>query len=259
MIFHWWKARRRTRILSAPFPSSWNEWLDRDIPQVALLAESQQQRLRDLTQILVAEKNWEGCNGLILTEEMQVVIAGMAALLVAGFPEAEYFDHVASILVYPESYVAQSTRILGSGTVIEGPQARIGEAWHRGPVIVSWEDIQYTIENETFGRNVVLHEFAHQLDMLNGRIADGEPILPTVERAQTWNAVMQSAFDQLVTACRQGERTLIDCYGATSRAEFFAVTTELFFEGPTPLRHWHPEVYAELSRYYGLDPAGWGA
>ena len=258
MIFHWWKARRRARLLKTPYPPHWNDILAESIPQIAMLTAVQQKKLRRQIQIFVAEKNWEGCNGLELTEEMRVTIAAMACLLVVGLAEEEYFDHVASILVYPDSYVAKNVQMLGSGTLVEGPQARIGEAWYRGPVLVSWSDIQQTTRNETFGRNVVLHEFAHQLDMLNGRVADGEPLLPSRDRIRSWNAVMQSAFDQLVTACHQGDRTLIDCYGATSRAEFFAVVTELFFEGPTPLRHWHPEVYVELVRFYGLDPARWG-
>lgn len=258
MIFHWWKAHRRAQIVSRTFPPDWDEILSRSIPQIPLLTAAQQQRVRQFVQIFMAEKNWEGCNGLVLTEEMRVVISGMGGLLVAGLPEAEYFDHVLSILIYPESYVAKNVQMLEGGGLIEGPQARIGEAWYRGPVIVSWEDIQETIRNDTFGRNVVLHEFAHQLDMLNGRISDGVPILPSREREETWNLVMQRGFDQLVAACRQGERTLIDSYAATNRAEFFAVVTELFFEAPTPLRHWHPDVYDEMSRFYGQDPAGWG-
>jgi len=258
MIVEWWRRRRRAKILTTPFPAAWKEIIAETIPQAAFLTDVQQARFRRLTQIFVAEKNWEGCNGLELTEEMRVVIAGMASLLVAGFPEEEYYDHVLSILVYPESYIARNTQMLGAGTVIEGPQARIGEAWYRGPVIVSWADIQQTATNATFGRNVVLHEFAHQLDMLNGRVADGNPILPSHERFHRWEEVMQQGFGQLSAACRQGRPTLIDCYGGTSRAEFFAVVTELFFEGPTPLRHWHPDIYRELSTFYGLDPANWG-
>jgi len=258
MIFNWLKARRRARILKTPFPLHWNEIIRQSVPQIEVLTGSQQQRLRRRLQIFVAEKNWEGCNGLKLTEEMRVIIATMACLLVAGFEEEEYYDHVLSILIYPDSYVARNTQVLGTGTVIEGQQARIGEAWYRGPVILSWNDISETARNETFGRNVVLHEFAHQLDMLNGRAADGIPMLASEMHLKQWKAIMQAAYDQLVAACRDGQRTLIDCYGATSPAEFFAVTTELFFEAPTPLRHWHPDVYHQLSRFYGLDPANWG-
>src|SRR5690606_5526637 len=120
------------------------------IPQIAMLTADQQKKLRRQIQIFVAEKNWEGCNGLELTEEMRVTIAAMACLLVVGLAEEEYFDHVASILVYPDSYVAKNVQMLGSGTLVEGPQARIGEAWYRGPVLVSWSDIQQTTRNETF-------------------------------------------------------------------------------------------------------------
>lgn len=258
MIFNWLKARRRNKVLASPFPIEWDAILQHSIPQVEVLTTEQQDKLRRWVRIFVAEKNWEGCNGLKLTEEMRVTIAAMAGLLVVGFPYEEYFDHVLSILVYPDSYVMKNTQVLGTGTVIEGQQARAGEAWYRGPVIVSWADIQETARNETFGRNVVLHEFAHQLDMLNGRVADGEPVMGSPEKLVKWNGVMQSAYDQLVAACSNGERSLIDCYGATSRAEFFAVTTELFFEAPTPLRHWYPAVYEQLAEFYSLDPAQWG-
>lgn len=258
MIFGWLKKQRRKKILATPFPEHWNTILETHIPQVEVLTPEQQNRLRRQTQVFVAEKNWEGIDGLQLTETIQVTIAGMMALLIVGLPEEEYFDHVLSILVYPDLYVMKKTSALGATGVLESHEARVGEAHYRGPVIVSWSDVSETARNESFGRNVVLHEFAHQLDMLNGRFADGNPQLPSPDRYREWDEVMQRGFEELSRACRSGERTLIDCYGATNRAEFFAVTTELFFEAPTPLRYWHPDIYQQLSRFYGLDPANWG-
>lgn len=258
MVFGWLKRQRRRKILADSFPAHWNTILNTHIPQVEVLTSAQQERLRRQTQVFVAEKNWEGIDGLELTETIQVTIAGMMALLVVGLPEEEYFDHVLSILVYPDHYVMKKTSALGTTGVLESHEARVGEAHYRGPVIVSWSDVSETARNESFGRNVVLHEFAHQLDMLNGRFADGNPLLPAEERFREWNEVMQREYEELSRACQSGQRTLIDCYGATNRAEFFAVTTELFFEAPTPLRHWHRDVYQQLCAFYGLDPANWG-
>jgi MtfA peptidase len=209
-------------------------------------------------QVLVAEKNWEGCHGLTLTEEMKVTIAAQACLLVVALPEDIYFDHVLSILVYPTGYIAPETPIGRGGIVIdEGGQARLGEAWWRGPVILSWEHALAGGRLTTPGHNLVLHEFAHQLDMMNGRTVDGTPQLSNVEQMRRWAAVMEPAYQQLIHECEHDGHGFIDCYGATNRAEFFAVLTESFFERPESLKSHKPQVYEVLSHYYRLDPASW--
>ncbi|WP_437186281.1 zinc-dependent peptidase [Planctomicrobium sp. SH668] len=258
MFFNWLKSRRRAQILSNAISQRWKELISLRVPQVDFLKAAQREKLYRHTQIFVAEKNWEGLNGLTLTEDMKVTIAAMMGLLVCGFREDEYFDHVLSILVQPGAYVAKSRQQIGTGMIIEGQQARAGEAWYRGPVIVSWEDVSATAENETFGHNVVIHEFAHQLDMLNGRIADGDPIMESDAHFDRWDTVMGSEYNNLINRYQSGQRDVIDHYATTNRAEFFAVTTEMFFEAPTPLRYWHPEVYEQLSDFYRLDPASWG-
>jgi MtfA peptidase len=258
MIFNWLKQRRRARILATPFPKLWDEIIRDNVRHACLLTSDQKQKLRRLVRIFVAEKKWEGCGGLTLTDEMKVTIATQACLLVVGMNEDWLFEHVLSILVYATGYVAPESHA-GTGFVIDAGQPRLGEAWWRGPVILSWADALAGGRWESPGRNLVLHEFAHQLDMMNGRICDGAPPLGTREQHERWVSVLGPIFDQLVKDCRNGRRGLIDCYGAKNPAEFFAVMTEAFFENPEVLRNHHEEAYGVLCDFYGLDPAEWNA
>jgi Mlc titration factor MtfA (ptsG expression regulator) len=257
MIFNWLKQRRRAKILATPFPENWNQTIRDNVRHACLLTSEQQQKLCRLVRIFVAEKNWEGCGGLILTDEMKVTIAAQACLLVVGMNEDWLFEHVLSILVYATGYVAPESHVSGTGLVMDAVQPRLGEAWWRGPVILSWADSLAGGRMESPGRNLVLHEFAHQLDMMNGRICDGTPPLKTRELHDRWVSVLGPVFDQLVKDCRSGRRGRIDCYGAKNPAEFFAVMTEAFFEHPGALRHHYEEAYSILRDFYGLDPAEW--
>ncbi len=256
MFLKWLKRRRRNRILSQPFPDKWNAILTANVFHDQLLSVELRARLRRLIQVFVAEKNWEGCNGFKITEEVKVTIAAQACLLVVGLQD-EYFDHVLSILVYPNSYVAQTREITRGGVVVEGGHARLGEAWWRGPVILSWSDVLSGGRRESSGSNLVFHEFAHQLDMMNGRTVDGTPPLKTRQQLRRWVEVMEPEYQRLVEDCRHGHHGFIDCYGATNVAEFFAVLTECFFERPQLLNMHHPLIYDVLSDYFRLDPMSW--
>ncbi len=253
MLLSWWKQHRRQRLLSEPFPEPWRDILRRNVRHYARLPDNRQQRLEQRVQVFVAEKNWEGCNGVVVTDEMRVTIAAQACLLVLAIEDA-YYDHVLSILIYPTAFVARDVQITRAGVVVEGRQARLGEAWYRGPVIVSWEDALAGGRQTDPGRNLVLHEFAHQLDMQNGRELDGTPPLPSPDLAPRWADVMEREFQQLRRDCRSHRRPLIDCYGTTNRAEFFAVATETFFERPVALRSRHPDLFDVLRAYYRQDP-----
>lgn len=257
MLFNWFKNRRRARILATSFPERWNQLIRDNCVHDQHLTSQQQSKLRRLIQIFVAEKNWEGCGGLTMTDEIKVSIAAQACLLVVGMEEDQFFDHVLSILVYPTGYVAGGTHVSSNGVVFEGGQPRLGEAWWRGPVVLSWAEARAGGRKETHGHNLVLHEFAHQLDMLNGRITDGTPPLKTQEEHDRWISVLGPEFERLVVNCRQGYHGFIDCYGATNPAEFFAVITETFFERPHALQMHHPDAYDVLCEYYRLDPAKW--
>ena len=257
MLVNWFKKRRRARILATPFPERWNQLIRDNFLHDQHLTSEQQKKLRRLIRIFVAEKNWEGCGGLMMTDEIKVSIAAQACLLVVGMDEDQFFDHVLSILVYPAGYVAGGTHVSSNGVVLEGGQPRLGEAWWRGPVVLSWAEARAGGRMETPGRNLVLHEFAHQLDMLNGRITDGTPPLKTQAEHDRWISVLGPEFERLVENCRHGHHGFIDCYGATNPAEFFAVITETFFERPNSLRLHHQAAYDVLSEYYCLNPVQW--
>ncbi len=254
MIFTWLKRRRRQRLRAQPFPDKWSEILRHNVYHFARLADAEQAKLRGDVQVLVAEKNWEGCGGLTMTDEIKVTIAGQAALLVLGFHE-QYFDMVQSILVYPDAYAAPGHMMTKGGVVLEGEHHREGEAWYRGPVVLSWSDVLAGGRHGSDSDNLVLHECAHQLDMQNGRVADGIPPLESREQYDRWQRVIHAEFERLQRDCWHGRPTLLDCYGTTNIAEFFAVSTECFFERPQEMRADHPDLYEILRDFCRQDPA----
>ena len=254
MFFRWLKNRRRRALIGEPFRPSWLDVLRHNVRLYAALTADEQATVRNYVRVFVAEKHWEGCGGLEMTDEIRVTIAAHVAILVLGFGE-QYFDRVLSILVYPTAYVAPGRTIGASGVVLEGDSFREGETWYRGPIVLAWSDVLAGGREERHGSNVVLHEFAHQLDMLNGRNVDGTPPLETDEQYRRWNEVFDDHYRRLVDDCQQGHPTLLDCYGATSPAEFFAVASEMFFMRPQALEHRHPELYAIFSEFYRQQPA----
>jgi Mlc titration factor MtfA (ptsG expression regulator) len=254
MLFSWRKHEHRSQIVSEPFPTEWNGILKRNVHHDNQLSVQEKEKLRDDLRILISEKNWEGCDGLTITDEIKVTIAGLASLLLLSF-EDRYFDMVQSILVYPHPYVRTGHTPLGGGIVIEGESHREGETSYRGPVILSWPDSLAGGHGQAHGSNLVLHEFAHQLDMENGRDVDGTPLLETQEQYGRWQNVMEVEFTRLENDCRNDHRTLIDCYGTTNPAEFFAVCTECFFESSQKMELQHTELYAILKDFYKQDPA----
>ena len=250
-LFGWLRARRRSKLIREPFPQDWEEVLYENVRFYAALDSDQRERFRHYVQIFVREKNWEGCGGQVMTDEIKVTIAGFVGVLVSGLPP-EYFDNVLSILVYPEAYRAPAQTPAGSGVVIEGHSDREGEAWYRGPVILSWSDVTADARGFNPGHNLVLHEFAHQLDMLNGSHADGTPPM-RFAKLEGWEKTMQRGYRTLLQQCQIGANWL-DAYATTNRAEFFAVTTEAFFETPREFQWQMPEVYEALQDFYQVDP-----
>lgn len=255
MFFSWLRQRSRRRLLARPFPDEWTKILSRNVYHFAHLTEFEQGKLCDALRILVSEKNWEGCGGLSMTDEIKVTIAAQAALLLLGFEDEEYFSKVQSILVYPDAYVAEGHTITKGGVVLEGQSHREGEAWYRGPVILSWADALSGARHQARGSNLVLHEFAHQLDMQNGRVVDGTPPLSTREQYDRWQRVVKEEFERLDRDCCHDRPTLLDCYGSTNIGEFFAVSTECFFERSREMRDVLPLLYAILRDFYRQDPA----
>lgn len=245
----WWRRRQRERLANLPLPSAWREELER-WESYRRVPQALRPRLEALVRIFLAEKQFVGCNGVVVTDEMRVAIAFQACLLVLGIDE-HVFDELRTILVYPDEFVVQESWD-EDGIVTEGESVLSGQAWDTSRIILSWRDV----EEAGDGYNVVLHEFAHYLDEEAGAI-NGAPRLATPADHDRWSQVMQQAFEELRARAEAGEETFLDPYGAHDEAEFFAVATETFFELPQELAAEHPALYAELKAYYRLDPAQW--
>lgn len=183
---------------------------------------------------------------------MKVTIAGQACLMTLGL-EGDPFGNVLSILIYPTGYAVPEERRY-EGWSISGEAPRLGESWYRGPVILSWADVRRDSRHPGEGQNLVWHEFAHQIDMLD-RSTNGTPPLADRQQRRRWHDVMTAAYEQLCSDAEEGRATLLDTYGANSEAEFFAVATECFFDCPADLRIEHPGLYDLLREYYRQDPA----
>jgi Mlc titration factor MtfA (ptsG expression regulator) len=217
------------------------------------LSDDQLDRLKGFVRILIAEKDWVGMDGLNLTDEIQVVIAGHAGLLTLGFGEPYYFDRLYTIIVHPREFITRRSR-LDVSTGLDTDEERLGEAWHRGPIILSWQAIRDT--TGVSGSNLVIHEFAHHVDSLGGTM-DGVPPLANPRQEQHWQQTMEREFHRLLRDARSGEATLLDQYGATHPAEFFAVASECFFEKPRAMRARHEALYRMLAEFYQQDVAAW--
>ena len=252
-MFGFFKKRRRERLRKRVFPRDWLEIIERNDPYYRHLPPEDQHELQGLIQIFLAEKRFEGCGGLEMTDEIRVTIAAQACLLLLH-RETDIYPGLYSILVYPDAYVAPAAGRDPMGAVRADLEVRLGESWNRGAIVLSWSDALHGALDIHDGLNVVLHEFAHQLDIEDGH-ADGAPVLPAPAMYAAWARVLGHEFESLIEHVRRRQPTLIDRYGAVSPAEFFAVVTELFFEKPSELKARHPELYAELVKFYRQDPA----
>jgi Mlc titration factor MtfA (ptsG expression regulator) len=255
MFLAWLKQRRRRRILTTPFPPRWLTILEENVPYYRFLSQPEQARLRDDLRIFITEKTWEGCGELEVSDAMKVTVAALACLLVLGM-RPYYFERVQSILLYPEGFTVPNREALAAGVVLEGEAELEGQAHYRGPVILSWAELLDDVHHPGRGRNLVIHEFTHQLDMLNGA-ADGTPPLADEKQARSWQKVMSSEFNRLRDKADEGLPSLLDDYGAEDEAEFFAVASECFFDRPMDLRRQHRRLYDVLRDYYRQDPATW--
>jgi Mlc titration factor MtfA (ptsG expression regulator) len=251
-MFGLFKRRRREWLRAQPFPPAWVSILETNCPFYQGLTAEDRRELLGHIRVFLDEKHFEGCGGLELTDEIKVTIAAQASLLLLH-RETDYYRRLITILVYPGAYVARGIEAIGGGAVLEGDVARLGEAWTEGVVVLSWDDVRKGASDIRDGHNVVLHEFAHQLDQEDGA-ADGAPILEHRTRYVAWARVLGAEYEQLRRDSERGRRTVLDEYGATNPAEFFAVATECFFEKPARLQKKHPELYEELKAYYRQDP-----
>lgn len=250
----WWTRRRRARLLRRPFPAAWQRILQQHVPLAARLPAPLRQRLQQLVQIFIAEKPFIGCNGQRIDDRVRVSIAAQACLLLLGQDGTHCYPRLRQVLVYPEPFVVPRRQWLPGGVLHEQPQALAGESWVQGQVILAWSEVRAGTDAAGDGRNVVLHEFAHQIDQ-DGGDADGRPWRADAATAERFAAVMAAAFERL----QHEASATLDPYGASAPAEYFAVATEAFFERPQALAAEAPQVYAELARLYRLNPAAWAA
>ncbi len=247
------RERRHKKIARQPFPAEWLAILERNVPLFARLPESDREELKRHVLIFMAEKEFEACGGLRITDEIKVTIAAQACILLLH-RQTEYYPGLKSILVYPRAYVVDRTPHLLGGTILEGRDIRLGESWHRGAVVLSWDDVRRSAADIQDGQNVVLHEFAHQLDSSGGK-GDSTPVLESASSFLAWARALGEDFEKFRRDIRENRAEVLDEYGAVDPAEFFAVATECFFEQPKELQQVYPRLYDELKRFYQQDPA----
>lgn len=250
-MFGWWTRYRRRRIWKQPWPAAWTAILERNVGLFHGLSMNERFKLRRIVQILVTEKHWEGHSELDVDDEVRVTIAGTAGLMLLGVDDF-YFDNVRTIILFPHPVKRKAQR----GMLVDEETHHAGEAWQGGPIVLSWSDALWNARHPGNGHNLVIHEFSHALDGLDGEMG-GNPVFPESALAERWETVCEREYRQLVRAAREGTETLLDPYGASNRAEFFAVVSETFFELPHDLRRWHPELFELLQAYYRLDPRRW--
>lgn len=250
-----WQRARRARIRWQPFPPAWRAILRQRMPYFATLPADLQLQLKKHIQVLLAEKPFIGCAGLVVNDDMRVLVAAQASLLLLN-RGAGYFPNLREVLIYPGAFVVAREQRDAAGLVSEGRRVLAGESWQRGQLILSWDDVLAGAADPGDGHNVVIHEFAHQLDQQSGR-ANGAPFLGRRDRYARWAATLGEAFAELQQQVARGEVTLIDAYGASDPAEFFAVVSEVFFERPQALADERPALYREFVGYYRVDPLSW--
>lgn len=235
---------------AGPLCDAWRESLQRNVALSRRLSTEERQELESAGRVFLGEKKFEGCGGLAMTDEIRCSIAGQACIMALGFTDF-YFDYVRTVLVYPGEYRATDKRFRPDEI-----SDRIGEAHYRGPVVLSWRDAVMGMRYPADRPNVVVHEFAHQLDMISGIAEGGGHPGSRRERAR-WRTILLTELERLVQESVRGRATLLDQYGAENPAEFFAVASECFFGRPLALRRRHPELFQVLSECYHLDPARW--
>ena len=252
MLFSWLRARRRRALAERPFPAAWDEVLVRLVKQVQWLDAAAVDRLRRWMLVFLGEKRFEGCGGLEISDEIRVAVAGQAGLVALGFA-AEHFDGLRSVLVYPGDYLVPRTTTLAGGGELEWREARVGETWSGGSMVLSWPGVVAGGRLRDGPRSVVIHECAHLVDLLDGEI-DGVPPLASRSARAAWVAAFADCRDRFEAALDDGRSTAFDEYAAESAAEFFAVASECFFQDPHRLVRHDRQLYGLLQEAWRQDP-----
>jgi len=256
LLLAWGLPRWRLRqALARPLSNTQLAIVERNVVQYRGMAVPLREQLQGLVKRFLHEKTFVGCAGLEVTEEMRVTIAAQACLLLLN-RTTEVYPGLHAVLVYPGAFLVPRKQVDPGGVVTETRQDLLGESWGDGRVILSWDHVRRAGHDPEGAQNVVLHEFAHQLDSESGS-TNGAPLLGSAERYRRWSETLARDFELLRRETYWGQRDVLDPYGASSPAEFFAVATESFFEQPHALAARHPELYAEFQRYFRVDPRDW--
>lgn len=256
VLLAWFVPRwRLARVLARPLSASQLGIIERNVAQYRGMSGELRPQLQRLVKQFLHQKTFVGCAGLEVTEEMRVTIAAQACLLLLNRPSRVYPD-LRAVLVYPGAFLVPRREQDAAGVVTETRQDLLGESWGDGRVVLSWEHVRRAGLAPEGTHNVVLHEFAHQLDSESGS-NNGAPFLGSPARYRSWSQTLARDFALLRRDAYWGQRDVLDPYGATNPAEFFAVATESFYEQPHELAARHPELYAEFQAYYRVDPREW--
>ncbi len=255
LIFRYWsKRQKRSTLLAASLNDHQRQIIQSQVPILRKLPMDLHARLEGKMNLFLDQVRFFGCDGLDVTEDMELSIAAQACLLVVNTDT--WYDNLTTILIYPNAFKSRQQRRSGY-VVSEKEVVRTGESWDRGPVILSWAHSRQGAMNDHDGQNVVFHEFAHQIDDLSGG-TNGIPVLNADQSYDEWEHVFLTAYQAHVQAVEAGQPTVIDPYGAEGHEEFFAVSVEVFFERPQRLKVSVPAVYDQLSKLFKLDPVAWG-
>lgn len=250
-----WREYQRDKIRRQPFSREWRKILQQRMPYFRGMPADLQLQLKQHIQVFIAEKRFVGCNGVVINDEIRVTIAAQACLLLLN-RETGFYPNLTTILVYPSAFIKQQQSMNADGVQFTARNTLAGESWQTGRVILSWQDTVDGAEVPDDGHNVVIHEFAHQLDQENG-LANGAPILNKGQNYKTWSNVFSQQFERLQQQAHHGIPSLFDYYGATNPAEFFAVASEVFFEQSALLHRHYPALYEQLKLLYRVDPVVW--
>ena len=254
-MFGFIRRWRRDKVMRRPFPAGWEAHLVANMGLYSRLNRADQLELQRHILVFLDEKHFEGCRGVEITDEIRVTIAGNACLLLLH-RRTDYFPELVTVLVYPSAFFVEHKEVDEHGLEMTGIAENAGESWDKGNVILAWDSAKRGALDPRDGLNVILHEFAHQLDSEAGD-TDGAPLMESRAMARGWAETFQREYDALCEAVDDDRETFLDDYAATNPAEFFAVCVETFFEKPWQMRAHHPELYAALQAYFKQDPASW--
>ncbi|MFP3855388.1 MAG: M90 family metallopeptidase [Anaerolineales bacterium] len=230
-------------------PTRWQNILDDNVPLLARLEPETKHELYSCVHRFLREKKFEGVQGQPINEEVKLTIAAQACLLHLGL-EGPLYPKLRTILVYPGAYIADDVERTEEGIELPGKEARAGESWGHGTLLLSWADVVHGAADPGDGSNLVFHEFAHKLDEETGE-SNGSPVLPSAEHQERWQRAFSNAYETLRRAIDHGSTIgPFNPYAASSPAEFFAVSTELFFERPGALRAFDRDLYQQLQSFY---------